>query len=149
MAAAGYLLKPLDEQKLAALIDRLLAAPVCPRLVLRCGAEYQFFDYDSLCYVESQDHSLIFHTANGATVRAKGKLDEVAAQMKDRRFLRCHQSYLVNMDYVQTVEEDFFLRGGSRIPIRVRSRKTIADTYYSYFVEHAVGKRMGQEDIYV
>ena len=48
----------------------------------------------------------------------------------------CHQSYLVNMDYVKDVQDDFVMKDGTIVPIRVRGRKEMLDAYYSYFVNH-------------
>ena len=32
-----------------------------------------------------------------------GKLGEIEKRINEKRFLRCHQSYLVNMDYIKDV----------------------------------------------
>lgn len=47
--------------------------------------------------------------------------------------MRCHQSFLVNMDHITDVEEEFLLRNGERVPIRVRGRKDVLDAYNRYF----------------
>lgn len=69
------------------------------------------------------------------------KLSEVEARLGDRRFLRCHQSYLVNMDHVYKADKDFLMENGAVVPIRVRSRKALTEAYYRYFVEHATANR--------
>ena len=43
---------------------------------------------------------------------------------------------VVNMDFITDVKDDFILSNGEIIPIRVRGRKEMADTYYSYFKNH-------------
>ena len=58
--------------------------------------------------------------------------------MLDQRFLRCHQSFLVNMRYIADVEEDFILKDGTIVPIRIRQRKAIADEYYRFFCKERV-----------
>ena len=47
--------------------------------------------------------------------------------------MRCHQSFLVNMDHITDVEEEFLLRNGDRVPIRVSGRKDVLDAYNHYF----------------
>ncbi|MEG0168293.1 MAG: LytTR family DNA-binding domain-containing protein [Ruthenibacterium sp.] len=139
--ACGYLIKPPSAERLASLLDRLLRTePACPKLALKCGKGHRFFDYTEICYLESKGSYLFLHTQDGQTVRAVQKLSEVAAQISDKRFLRCHQSYLVNMDYIQKVGDDFVLLDGSIIPIKVRTHKAITDAYYSYFVEQSMEK---------
>lgn len=67
---------------------------------------------------------------------ATEKLGDIEKRIDDKRFLRCHQSYLANMDYVEDVKDDFILKDGSMVPIRIRGRKEIKDDYHQYFVEH-------------
>ena len=43
------------------------------------------------------------------------------------------ESFLVNMDHITDVEEEFLLRNGERVPIRVRGRKDVLDAYNHYF----------------
>jgi DNA-binding LytR/AlgR family response regulator len=54
--------------------------------------------------------------------------------MDDKRFLRCHQSYLVNMDYIVDDKGEFVLRDGTHIPIRVRTRKGDIEKYRRYYL---------------
>ena len=64
------------------------------------------------------------------------KLVEIEKRINEKRFLHCHQSYLVNMDYVGDVQDDFVMKDGTIVPIRVRGRKDMLDVYYNYFVNH-------------
>ena len=50
--------------------------------------------------------------------------------------LKCHQSFIVNMDYIANVKEDFILIDGAKIPIHVRQHKLITETYYHFFVKN-------------
>ena len=133
--ASGYLVKPLDEVRLFALLDDLCAAPAPPRLAFRVGSVWRYFDYRDIAYVESRNHAVILHTVDGELHKGYGKLDVVEASLDDKRFLRCHRSYLVNMDQVADVQEDFILRNGLRVPIRVKGRKKLTEAYYAYFVD--------------
>lgn len=65
-----------------------------------------------------------------------GRLTEFESQLSDSRFLRSHQSYLVNMDQVNYVDEQFVLSNGERVPIRVRHKNKIMEKYHQYFKEH-------------
>ena len=52
--------------------------------------------------------------------------------------MRCHKSFLINMDAVKDVKEGFVLKNGETIPIRARDKAAIAEAYYQYFVSHTV-----------
>ena len=61
----------------------------------------------------------------------RGKLSDVEKQL-DRRFLRCHQSYIVNMDEVWELRADFRMVSGDVVPIRRKDLSTIRKLYEGY-----------------
>jgi DNA-binding LytR/AlgR family response regulator len=136
--ASGYLLKPLAEKKLQLFVNRLLLPPRRPQIAFRCKGMIRYLFHDEILWIESEKHSVIFHLTDGSAMRTNEKLGEIEARLKDPRFLRCHQSFMVNMDHVADVKNSFILEDGSQVLIRVRSRKEIRDTYHSYFMEHAL-----------
>lgn len=79
---------------------------------------------------------MILHLADGSEIVTVDKLVEIEKRINEKRFLHCHQSYLVNMDYVGDVQDDFVMKDGTIVPIRVRGRKDMLDVYYNYFVNH-------------
>jgi DNA-binding LytR/AlgR family response regulator len=146
--AAGYLLKPLDEERLHRLLVRLLEPVERPRIAIRYKGSVRYHFIDEIMYVESNKHMVIFHFKNGETAQTNEKLNTLEQQLNSRKFLRCHQSYLVNMDYVADVQDVFVMKDGSRVPIRVRTRRAITNAYHGYFVAHAV-ESLAKEDVYV
>lgn len=131
--AAGYLVKPVEVKKLAAVLDRVLPV-TSPRLAFRLGTARRYFSYRDIVFLESRDHAVLLHTADGACYRSFTKLDDVQDDLRDPRFLRCHRSCLVNMDYIADVKDDFILRDGTCVPVRVKERRKMHDCYYRYFV---------------
>ena len=63
------------------------------------------------------------YTANRNIVTYK-KLYEFEKRLGDRLFYRCHQGYLVNLDYVERVQEDsLILKEKVTIPVSNPKRK--------------------------
>lgn len=147
--AAGYLLKPVEEGKLAALLGKVFSPTRRPRVVLQCGRERRYFDLDNILYAESAAHVTVLHLYGGEIVSCGEKLGNLETLFGDERFLRCHQSFLVNLEYVADAREAFILDDGTCIPIPVRRRREITDAYYRYFVTTAVGRGKKKEDSYV
>ena len=56
----------------------------------------------------------------------------IEGELGDRRFLRCHQSFLVNMDEILSVDQAFHLSSGDAVPIRQRELKRIRARYLDY-----------------
>lgn len=132
--AAGYLLKPLRLDKLQKLVERLLGPAERKQVLLHCGRTTECVYLDAITYVESSAYMLKVHLADKHTLEMREKLDTLESKLSDRRFLRCHQSYLVNMDYIVDDKNDFLLTDGTRVPIRVRSRKQNVDSYRRYYL---------------
>ena len=91
--------------------------------------------YDDILYVESQRMNLRIVCSGGEVHRIRKKLDEVQAELTQSRFLRCNQSYIVNMDYITSADTNFNMENGDKIPIKVRERKKIREQYFSYLLK--------------
>ena len=125
--AAGYLLKHYSEEKLKALLNRILKTDMKRRVAIKNKRQYRYPYTDDIMYIDSDRHTVTLH------------------MLKQYGFVRCHQSYLVNMDYIKDAKDDFELRDGTIVPVRVRGRKEILDQYYEYFVSH-FGEKKDQEN---
>jgi len=74
-------------------------------------------DMAEILYVMSDKRKIIVYQPHGKTDEVYMKLDQVEESL-DTRFVRCHQSYLVNMDYIHGITtEGFTLIGDTLIPI--------------------------------
>lgn len=134
--ASGYLLKSFSEEKLMKLLNRILKTDMKRRVAIKNRRQYRYPCTDDIMYIDSDKHNVTLHLSDGSDIITVDKLGEIEKRINEKRFLRCHQSYLVNMDYIKDVEDDFIMEDGTLVPIRVRGRKEILDTYYDYFINH-------------
>lgn len=138
--AFGYLVKPVSEEKLASLLDRFLAeraAPPQPTFPIldtngRCRMRVA---YSKIEYVESENSKVVFHFTDGSTAVMYTSLSRIEAKLQDRRFLRCHQSFIVNMDHVRRATDCFEMASGSRALIRQRELRGIKERFLNYTFE--------------
>ncbi len=131
--AAGYMLKPYDIEKLKKLTDRILEKPEKKRISIKSQRQKRYPNIDDIVYIESDRHVVTIHLRDGSEILTQEKMGDLKKRIDQKKFLHCHQSYLVNMDYIRDVEEEFLLFDGSRILIRVRGRKNILEEYDQYF----------------
>ena len=61
--------------------------------------------YRNIRYVESKYKNVILYTSQGHSYTFRGRLDEIGRQIPGAVFLRVHQSYLVNLSYVERVDK--------------------------------------------
>ena len=88
--------------------------------------------YDAITYIESCNSKCVLHMRDGTTHNVYRRLSDIQAQLHDRRFLRSHQSYLVNMDYIAFAAKNFTLRNGETVLIRQRDQKQMRNAFYDY-----------------
>lgn len=130
---AGYLLKPYDTNKLTLLLDEVLQRSVQKRIAVKVKKQHRYLEINDIMYVESDKHVLNIHLKDSRVIQTTEKLSELEKTINSKRFIRCHQSYLVNMDYIKDAKTDFILSNDIRIPIRVRGRKEIIEKYHKYY----------------
>ena len=88
--------------------------------------------YDDIIYIESRGRNLRVVCSGGTEHMIRKKLADIQAELIQPRFLKCNQSFIVNMDYIAYADEDFTMDNGDIVPIKVRERKKIREQYFTY-----------------
>ena len=131
---SGFLLKPFDFKQLAALIERL-GGREDGVYYLQTRTGVIRLPYEEIVFVESCNSKCLLHSHSGRVYTVYAPLSKIEAALHDRRFLRCHQSYLINMDHVTAVDRQFSMVGGERALIRCKELRAIQHRYLSYIRE--------------
>lgn len=128
VGALGYLLKPAKEPQLADVLARVLAAMErCASEVYICRSAERFYRIPrgKILYFTSDKRQIRCVTAEDSYT-FYGRLDAVEQELSDARFVRIHQSFLVNADAVEKVDSgEVTLFGGRTLPVS-RSCRTHA-----------------------
>ena len=137
--ADGYLLKPIEknQKKFFQLLDALnekWMLDVSKSVFIKHASEGQRIRFSDILYIESLGKSIVVHKLLKSSYSYYGKLGDISEKL-DKRFLYCNRSYIVNMDYIVGVKEDFIMYNGDIIPIKVRFRKDIKEKYFDYIQE--------------
>lgn len=130
--ARGYILKPYEPDKIYATLDRVLHRASVKTYAMQIRTSIIRIPVSDIHYVESNNTKCTIHCESGTEYTIYKKLDDIENELADRRFLRCHQSYLVNMDYVRTADNSFHLGNGEVVPIRRTEIKGIKERYKLY-----------------
>lgn len=130
--ASGYIVKPYRIKDIRHTLDRLLPEYQRGSYGLVQKSAVKFIPLNEIMYVESSNTKCILHRVDGRTYNVYKKLGEIEAALDDARFLRCHQSYLVNMNYVSEADDSFLLQNGDKVLIRAKSKKMILQKLLEY-----------------
>lgn len=134
--AMGYLVKPYEPGRIGAVIDYFIQKHPQEEknyIEVKSKRKSLIIPYKDIIHLESDNKVVYIYTTTQGAVKVYNKLDTLEKELKDERFLRCHQSYLVNMQYVAgLVDSDFIMIDNRMIPIRKSGRKLIVKRYEDY-----------------
>lgn len=125
--AYDYLIKPLDYHRFKRTMDRAvkdLDQQAGKYIIIRKSASCQVVPLSQIMYCEVQGRKVYIHQADGKVIDYYDKLEDFQRRV-DRRFFRCHRSYLVNLDYIRGCAAGLAtLSLGDKIPVsRLRERE--------------------------
>ena len=105
VGASGYLLKPYTPETFERTMHRVLSDIVENTYAIKNRSQVLHIPREEIMYVESHNSQCI---------------------------LRCHQSFLVNMNYVKAVDKDFILTNDDVVLIRKKNLKELRQIYFDY-----------------
>jgi len=133
--AFNYIVKPFKLEQLYIVLQRALdelhKADGYKLNIQFKGISHTIDCRDILC-IESQNRLILFYLADQNILRCYGKLDEIEWELPKQLFLRCHQSFIVNLSHVAEMGDKYFRIGKSIISISKKYWKDSKDRYYAY-----------------
>lgn len=137
VGAYFYQLKPIWMESFFRLMDSAISS--CEKehmdsLILRCKSGITRIELRQLEYCEVIHRTLFIHLANGRVLQSVGSMDDLYKQlMTCGGFIRPHRSYLVNLEYAQSLSyQAVTLSCGAEIPIPRGKYQEIKDAYLEY-----------------
>lgn len=137
IGAIHYLVKPYTKVDLEIAISRCLKAVKVeePYMEIIVDRESKRILYSWITYIESQNRFCIIQTMK-LQFKTYQQLSELEDTLDDKRFLRCHRSYIVNLDYVVDYRNGvFIMKSGEEIPTKRGDRKRIKQQYEDYYFD--------------
>lgn len=133
--AYQYILKPINKLKVQNALEPLLGvlrSESVPVLYFRYRSQMYTIRHSLIKYISSSLHTVNFHLTDGKIVQCRGKLNDFSEQLQGSSFVRCHQSFFVNMDFVTSMKMDTFELGEDLIPISRSLSKDVQMQYENY-----------------
>ncbi|MDO4260773.1 MAG: LytTR family DNA-binding domain-containing protein [Eubacteriales bacterium] len=128
--AFHYLLKPYREEKIKEVLRLAVEAAGARReqyyLVEQKSGSYRL-PLGQVRYFRSERRKTEAHLAE-ETLEFYGKLSDLEAELPDY-FVRSHNRYLVNLNYVTRLEGTFCICGGEEIPVSRACRQELATAF--------------------
>lgn len=134
VSAMHYLIKPLSYEAVSEALDRAVRQILKPQRVITVPVNriQVTIATRTIRYAEVYGRETMLHTTT-EPLRVLLPLKRIEELLHGDPFLHCYRSYIINMDFVQSLEDDHFrLTGGTRIPITMRNRQSIRERYFAY-----------------
>jgi len=136
VSALHYLMKPVNEDKLFAVLDRAVKqlAKTERTLFLPVDGEMMRISEADIMYIESFAHHQEIWLKSGC-VSVKMPAYKLEQQLGSG-FIRCHRSYIVNKKYISKITKtDIVLDNGKEIPLSRRLYNEVSRAMLSYVKE--------------
>lgn len=133
--ASGFILKPISQERFDETMERITAQKLNQSyLSVMHNRTPIRIPLHRIQYFENKLHKVSIIMDDEEIIIVSLKLSQIQEMLKaDPVFLRCHQSYIVNLDYVQKMEDACFCMYNEKlIPISRNYYKECKNKYYHY-----------------
>lgn len=134
--ATNYIIKPLKYVRLKSELDKFIAKhrrEEKPSFVVVNDSGKYKISFKSLSYVETFNRNLLCHTEQENIICYKS-MKELEQELSGHGFVRCHNSYLVNLAYVKGAKKlEVTLITGETLPISQPRRKEFMERLTEYW----------------
>jgi two-component system LytT family response regulator len=151
IGAVDYLLKPVDIEDLQSALQKVKMLPLEEQkkqintakkvwyqdeatLVLSLSDSFQVINLQELLYCESDKGYTTFRLANGKKYVASKPLKEYEKKLEKVNFTRPHQSFMVNLKFIDKYDKSgvIHLNNGQKIPVSSRKKESFIATFLKY-----------------
>lgn len=135
--AFHYLLKPLNAEKLSAVMDDFLRTSAAPKKMFAASTNDGFIQLvvSDVEYIEAQNRHVFFHMTDGRTIAGNDALYKCSEVFDEENgFLSCHRSYIINLGRIQQFDRSRLITTRhAMIPISRNRYEKLKDAYLHRF----------------
>jgi len=137
VSALNYLLKPIQKDKLFSILEKAcndIGSGMKQYIVIKTPTSLSKVFLHELIYVEVMGRTVFFHQKSGITIESTSTISQVeAVLLTDKRFIKPHRSYLVNLDYIKHLSPaGLMMNTDQLIPISRKVFKAVKQAYIDY-----------------
>lgn len=135
VAALHYLMKPLHKEKFFQVLDKLKKDEKQDlKLFFRTEKGMIALPLSKIWYIEARAHQCILYTKTEEYILS-ASISEMAEYLGGHRdFVRCHRSYLVNLQHISViVKSELTLDDGRKLPVSRNAEKGVNQAFIRLF----------------
>lgn len=137
--AFQYLVKPLDEKRLWAVLDNFSKTFYTQRemIILHTQIGFCRIAVEDVDYLEAQNKHVVAYLSNGTSILLSENFSGCEQLFTlEKGFCKSHRSYLVNLSHVKEfTKTEIFMNTGAAVPISRNCYQVFKETYFSYMFQ--------------
>lgn len=139
--AVQYLIKPVEKEKIRKLLWKVeknlfrQKSGKEKKLIYSWWGKSGAIPYGKIRYIGSRGHTLFIYCTDGKIQESTGKLNDLGRQICGDVFLRCHQSFVVNIYHVEDMRGSELTIDGEQIPVSRRYYAEVKKRYQEILFE--------------
>ncbi len=133
--ALHYLLKPVDKQKLFAVLDRYMKHHIPENeIAVKCEDKTLHISPDMILYCEAVGKKTYIHTNEQVLICETG-ISNLGGKL-GTDFISCHRSYVANLRYMKSIAKtEITLDNGEKIPLSRRLYKDVNEKFIRFYTK--------------
>lgn len=151
IGAVDYLLKPVDVDDLKLALEKISKLTEVDQknqiakakkifnnegnhIILSFQDNYQVINLDELIYCESDKGYTTFYCIDGHKHLVSKTLKEFEDRLLEANFQRPHQSFMINMKFVDKYDKSgtIYLKNGTKIPVSSRKKESFLSSLFNW-----------------
>jgi DNA-binding LytR/AlgR family response regulator len=132
-----YLLKPIEKVKLISLLEKAYAGIFDQKekyIIVKSQASLTKIYLHCIQYVDVMGRNIFIHLKSGEINKSPCSISQIESELlTDKRFIKTHRSYIVNMDYIKNIAPSAITTfSNATIPIARTAYKDVKQKYIDY-----------------
>lgn len=135
---SAFIRKKHFEDEIADVIKRVYnkAQSKYTKYILKTENNEKVFYPNDIMYIESENHNVYLYDSNKSKIKVFYTLEKIMAIISDKYFIRCHSGYIVNFNYVFSVNKDnILLTNGTSLPLSRGRKKEVKQGFQKFMRE--------------
>lgn len=151
IGAVDYLLKPVDVEELKVALQKVKKLTTADQknqitkakqifnnegnhIILSFHDSYQVINLDELIYCESDKGYTTFYCSDGKKHLVSKTLKDFEERLLEANFQRPHQSFMINMKFVDKYDKAgaIYLKNGTKIPVSSRKKESFLSSLFNW-----------------
>lgn len=133
--AFQFIVKPFDNEKAVGILSSAVRYLQKRKGVFQFVSQKKIYTFflNQISYIESSGRKIFLHTTDGETYEYYGTLKDAREQVKGILFAQIHNSIIINLESLNTVESNFvYLNDGEKLPISKKFHASFHEQFQQF-----------------